>query len=158
MILVVDCSIAIKWIAEESNSAEARKLLPSWNGDNVNVENILVAPSLILFEAHHVMAKRFNTTGVGGQRTVAGEQVAATVAQIIEHVAIEPLDDQLASLAAEIANTTLAQSPPSSPHNIYDCVYVALAKRLGASLATADKIQCDIARSFGIDVKFFGLA
>ena len=42
MILVVDCSIAIKWIAEESNSAEARKLLPSWNGDNVNVADMSV--------------------------------------------------------------------------------------------------------------------
>jgi predicted nucleic acid-binding protein len=52
--VVVDASLALKWVVEEPYSAEARGLLKEWR----NQRRKLVAPALFLYEVANALAKR----------------------------------------------------------------------------------------------------
>ena len=54
--IVIDASVAVKWIIDEPDSAEARSLLvPVKNRETT----ILVAPALLPVEVHYAVAKRY---------------------------------------------------------------------------------------------------
>ena len=52
--LVVDASLALKWVIEEPYSAEAKALLEQWRGHRRR----LMAPALFLYEVTNGIAKR----------------------------------------------------------------------------------------------------
>lgn len=52
--LVVDASLALKWVVEEPYSAEAKALLEHWRSHRKR----LIAPALFLYEVTNVIAKR----------------------------------------------------------------------------------------------------
>ncbi len=52
--LVVDASLALKWVVEEPYSAEAHVLLHGWRGHRRR----LLAPALFLYEVTNALAKR----------------------------------------------------------------------------------------------------
>jgi len=52
--IVVDASLALKWVLEEPYSAEANDLLENWGGQ----KNKLLAPTLFLYEVANALAKR----------------------------------------------------------------------------------------------------
>lgn len=114
--LVVDTSVALKWLVEEEDSAAAMTLR----------EADLVAPALFRIEAGNVL------------RTLAARQaISATEARDLfgflqtAPVVIVDHDDDLEQRALEIALDI--------GHPVYDCVYLALAERLGRTLVTADR-------------------
>lgn len=114
MTIVVDASIALKWVLQETGSEAAEKLL----------ENDLAAPSLWLLEAGNALWRR-----------TAREEL--TPAEAAERLAV--------LTKAPVASVPLEQDLPEAMrlglqlnHPVYDCLYLALAKRLGTYVVTAD--------------------
>lgn len=115
MSLIVDASVAVKWVLEEEGSERARALR--------SVE--LWAPDLILLEVFNVVHKRVR------QRLAQPDQLAPTASALRAVFAglaeTGRLIDQAAALAQEV------------DHPIDDCVYLALARQDGRILVTADR-------------------
>ncbi len=115
--LVVDTSVAIKWLIDEPDHAWARTLpklgLP------------MIAPDLMLSEASNALWK-IQRRGLlaGGEPLVMLDRL---VAADLEIVACAPaIHRQALALATRL------------DHPAYDCLYLALALSRGAALATAD--------------------
>jgi predicted nucleic acid-binding protein len=52
--IVVDASLALKWVLEEPHSVEAKALLEDWRSNGRR----LIAPALFLYEVTNTLAKR----------------------------------------------------------------------------------------------------
>lgn len=114
--LVVDASVALKWLIEEEGSSEAERLF----------DQDLLAPALLRIEASNVLrtlVKRDALDAVQAVDLMAMLQEAPLT--IVDH------DDALERRALEIALEL--------EHPVYDCLYIALAERIGATVVTADK-------------------
>ena len=116
MNLVVDASVACKWFVEEEGSVAAEKLLA---GD----ENLL-APDLIVPEVCSAMWRKLR----------AGEMTAPQAT-----AAMDGLPGLLDDLVPPHRCATRALAIASAlDHPVYDCFYLALAKREDARVVTAD--------------------
>jgi predicted nucleic acid-binding protein len=112
--IVVDASVALKWVLDEADSEAAVALL----------DETLVAPALWLIEAANALWRR----SLRGELTE--EQALARLLELLEApVSTVAIEDDLVS-AAHIANVL--------KHPVYDCLYLALALREGAEVVTAD--------------------
>jgi predicted nucleic acid-binding protein len=98
----------------------------------------LAAPDLILFEVHHAMWKRLRR-----ERTTVEAVLAATTA-------IAAAFDKL-ELSARLADEA-GRLSVNLRHPIYDCLYLALAAREGATLITDDQRQVVAAREARVPV------
>jgi predicted nucleic acid-binding protein len=115
--LVVDASVAVKWFMDEPDSLAARALVAG--GET------LVAPELVLAE----------TLNAAWRALRLGQLVDRQYAELADSLPgcfawLAPLD-AIAKRAAIIAQRL--------DHPVYDCFYLALAERAGASLVTADR-------------------
>jgi len=133
MTVVVDASYAIKWFVDEGGPSvrAARRLLLAGHD--------LIAPSLLLSEVQNVMWKKLRAGQVTEEQ---GRLVAASARSFFVHV--EP-DERLVEAAWELA--------VAHDHPIYDCLYVALAKRAGAHLATFDRRMKNLAKAAGVPIE-----
>ena len=113
--LVVDASVAIKWLVDEPGSDAALAL----RGRD------LAAPALLRIEAGNVLRTL-------AKRRVLNTEEAVELFRLFQTapVTIVDHDDALERRALEMA---LAIG-----HPVYDCVYLALAERMGRTLVTAD--------------------
>lgn len=112
MTVVVDASVAIKWVLDEPGSDQAAALL----------SQDLIAPSFFGLECAAVLWK------VWRRGEIQERQARTKLSQLLEGgVRLREADfaDAL-SLAIEL------------DHPVYDCLYLALARGEGARLATAD--------------------
>jgi predicted nucleic acid-binding protein len=113
--LVIDASIALKWVVEEEGTAEALSL---------RGRGRLIAPDLLVAECANVLWKKV-------QRDELSRDEALLAARLLEGADIELLPtrallDAAARLALELA------------HPAYDCVYLALAIANECRFVTAD--------------------
>ena len=117
MNLVIDASVAIKWFAPESLSREAAHLLDG--GD------ALFAPDFLLVECGNIIWKKVRL----GELTRADGDVAlgALRSGPIDFVGTRPFVERALHLAHEIE------------HPLYDCLYLAAAEAVGATVVTADR-------------------
>ena len=113
---VVDASVAIKWVVEETGTADALKLLRS--GD-------LMAPELIVAECANILWKK-------ARRNEMSAQQASLAADLLEHADIEILPTRNLLSAATALAIEL-------DHPAYDCCYLALALDRKARFVTADE-------------------
>lgn len=114
--LVVDASVAIKFVTEEQGSDAAATLLAA--------PDILIAPDWVLAESANGLARKVVT---GALPQAAAE--AALAALPVFFSKLHPTEELLApslDLSIELG------------HAFYDCLYLALALREGAILVTAD--------------------
>ena len=116
MRLVVDASVAVKWLVEEEGSDAADRLLTG-DGD-------LHAPRLMASEVANALWRKVRLGEVDRGR--AGLLAAAMSEMPVRWSADE-------TVCADAVRLALALDRP-----VYDCMYLALAHRLGARMVTAD--------------------
>ncbi len=137
---VLDASIAVKWLIPESDTEQALALLrrhTRW-----------LAPRLLLVEVVSAMRRRVQESSLGTEE--ASTNLTAVLAAVRQGVVLLADDEELV-LAALALSLSLA-------HRVPDCLYLALAQREGAPLATADAKLAALARQRGIDVLGIGAA
>jgi predicted nucleic acid-binding protein len=116
MTLVVDASVAAKWVLDEGDSDRANAL---------RQDDDLIAPALIAGEIGNALWK-----AVSFKILTLPDALAAIRNILIPFASIvplEPLREPALQLAVELQ------------HPIYDCFYIALAQRERVALVTADK-------------------
>lgn len=123
MTLVIDASVALKWVLAEPGQDAADALL----------DQDLIAPSLWLLEAANALWRR-NLRG----ELSAGEAEERLSELFNAPVTSIPIEDDLTMAA------TLAQR---LGHPVYDCLYLALAIREQTQVVTADRRFWTIART-----------
>lgn len=116
MRLVVDASVAVKWLVVEEGSDAADRLL---EGDHD-----LHAPRLLASEVANALWRKARLTEI--DRSVVGVLTAA-----VSEMALHWFDDE--RVCSDAVRLALALDTP-----VYDCVYLALAHRIDARLVTAD--------------------
>ena len=113
--LVVDASVAVKWVVEESETDEA--LL-------VRRVGTLVAPDLLFAECANVLWKKV-------RRSELNVDEAKMAARLLRQAGVEITSTtRLMESALQLA--------VQLDHPAYDCVYLALAMQLACPLVTAD--------------------
>jgi predicted nucleic acid-binding protein len=111
--MIVDASVAIKWLVPEENSDLANELL----------QEELIAPDLVAAEISNAIWKKW------GRGELVGVPPGLTdVLRAFD--SLEPIAP-LAQRSAEIASEL--------DHPAYDCFYLALAEMRGEVLVTADE-------------------
>ena len=116
MRLVVDAGVAVKWLVAEEGSDAADRLLA--NGDD------LYAPRLMASEVANAPWRKVRLGEV--ERGRVGVLTAAVPEMPVRWGADE-------TVCADAVRLALALDRP-----VHDCMYLALAHRLGARLVTAD--------------------
>lgn len=113
--VLVDASVAIKWVVDERGSAEAALLL----------DRRLLAPDLLCTECADILRK------MARRREITSEEAD------IAARALESADLELVAMRPYLAAATalaIALDHPAS-----DCIYVAIAAELAVPLVTADE-------------------
>ena len=113
--LVIDASVAMKWVIDEPGTQQALALR----------RHRLFAPDLLVAECANVLWKK-----------VRRNELSAEEAQLAARL-LERADIELAPMRQFLgAATALAVA---LDHPAYDCVYLALAESLACDLVTADQ-------------------
>ena len=115
MSLVVDASVAVKWVISEAGSEAADALL----------DQDLMAPVLWLAEAANALWRKAHT------REITAEEANARLSELrkapVASLSMEPYLERALELAVEI------------DHPVYDCIYLALALHHRTHVVTADR-------------------
>jgi predicted nucleic acid-binding protein len=119
--VVVDASVALKWIFDEPGSDAAVAL----RGED------LIAPVLWLLEAANALWRRTRIGEITAQ--AAAEYFSELANAPVASLAIEPYLDRALELATEI------------DHPVYDCVYLAVALHHDTRAVTADQRFASVA-------------
>jgi predicted nucleic acid-binding protein len=114
--MIIDASVAFKWVVEEEGSDAAIALIGL--GD-------LVAPTLIHSEVGNALWKAVQRQEIEGGGEIS--ERLADLSRYVRTVDETPLLSRALALAIELE------------HPVYDCVYLALAETLGEELVTADR-------------------
>jgi predicted nucleic acid-binding protein len=113
--IVVDASVAMKWVIEEDGTPEALMLLKQAS---------LAAPDLLTAECANILWKKV-------RRNELTKENAFLAARLLERADIEFLPRSLLEPAVRMAIEL--------DHPAYDCVYLALAAANGWKFVTADE-------------------
>ena len=114
--IAVDASVALQWIAPEADGQS--------EAESVLVERDLHAPDLLLIEVANALCKKVSLGEVKADQAFAG------LRRIGETLIVAPVTADLSYRALELALEI--------GHPVYDCVYLALAESLDATIATRD--------------------
>jgi predicted nucleic acid-binding protein len=131
MSLIVDASVAVKWVVEEPGSGSARDLVA--NGPP------LLAPDLVLLEVGNALRKKLMRGLIG--RAQANDGASGVERAFADLAATRPLSAVAVKLALELG------------YPVYDCVYLALAARESVPLVTADDRLFEAARRARIEAR-----
>ena len=115
MTVVIDASVALKWVLDEPGREAADALL----------EDELIAPILWLIEAANALWRRAEM----------GEISASEASERLSELANAPV----ASLAVEPHLTAALGIAIEMKHPVYDCLYLALALHHDTHVVTADR-------------------
>jgi predicted nucleic acid-binding protein len=131
MIIVVDASVAAKWVLPETDSTRAAALRTA--------DDELIAPSLVIAEIGNAIWKAVLRGNVAGGD--ATEILRICVAHFERIVPLEELAARASELAIDLRRP------------IYDCFYLALAQRETAILVTVDEDMIAAGRKAKIKVR-----
>ena len=120
--VVVDASLAVKWVLLEEHTAEAAQLLVSWEERGVD----LVAPSWFACEVSNVIFQRYRA-GIA-----SAEQARFALTELLRLVPASDYDPAAAIRALDLATEFRQRAT-------YDAQYLALADHLDCELWTADQ-------------------
>lgn len=116
MTVIIDASIAFKWIAIEPDSAAAIALIGTGK---------LAAPTLVLAEVGNALRKMMRRRQIVASISFSDD--LARLGQLLD------LQDERADVPTALDFACMFD------HSIYDCIYLAMAKRLDDVLWTADR-------------------
>ena len=116
MRLVIDASVAVKWLIEEEGSDAARRLAAS--GEDLH------APRLMASEVANALWRKARLGEIDH------DSARASIAAIPEMPVLWNADETLSVDALRFALML--------DRAVYDCVYLALARRIDGRLVTAD--------------------
>lgn len=114
--LVVDASVAIKWVIAERGTTEALSLRRG---------SRLYAPELLMAECANALWRKARLQELTGEE-------AAFAARLLQRADIELMP--MRSLLEPATRLAIALDHPA-----YDCLYLALAESLSCDLVTADE-------------------
>lgn len=119
--IVVDASVAVKWLLPEPGEREAQLILRG--------EKRLVAPALVRVEVAGAVLRQFREGRLTGERARSACDLWASLIHdgTLHLVPVEDLFDLAVDLAFE------------ARHALADCLYLAAGKHLGAGVITADR-------------------
>ena len=117
MRLVVDASVAVKWLVAEEDADIADRLAAS--GEELH------APRLMASEVANALWRKEQAGQI--ERAEAGAAMTLLTDMPVRWAADE-------TIGADAVRLALALD-----HPVYDCVYLALAHRIGAVMVTADR-------------------
>jgi predicted nucleic acid-binding protein len=137
--VVVDASVAVKWILNEQWTTEATVLLRTWTREGVNI----VVPAWFMCEVSNVLYQRLHNQEI---RLVDAQD---NLRDLIRVVTLSAFDPSLAPKAMELAQTFALPKT-------YDCLYLALSERIGCELWTADEHFCAAVSAAHPQVKWIG--
>lgn len=133
-LVVLDASVAVRWIIEEEGSDQAAALLEQ--------DLTWITPRLLLTEVASALRRKVADEVL--EPAVAGQSLDALLQAVADGV-IRLVDDERIIGQALLLAVSLQ-------HKVPDCLYLALAEREGASIATADDRLTRLARNRGIAV------
>lgn len=113
--IVVDTSVAIKWVVAEDRRVEAREILASGF--------LLEAPDLLMLEAANALRKKVRARQIGIDQMNAGIEL---IRESVGFQNTRVFFDEAMALSAEL------------DHSIYDCCFLACAQSNGSLLVTDD--------------------
>jgi predicted nucleic acid-binding protein len=120
-VLVVDASVAVKWFYPEQDTDKAMALLRTGQK--------LIAPEIIRIEVAAALTRLLRMGQLQTERAVMLlEQWRKALTK--QTVSLEPTEGDFAEAVALSIHLQ---------HQLQDCLYVAVAQRLGAPLVTADR-------------------
>ena len=131
MSLIVDASVAVKWYLPENDSDRAEEIL--------STPTALLAPDLILAEVGNAVWKRVR------DGRVAREDALRILDRLTSAFGILV---PLATLARDAMEISTAFN-----HPIYDCFYLALARREKQTLVTFDRRLAKVAERMELDAR-----
>jgi predicted nucleic acid-binding protein len=126
-LIVVDASVAVKWIAPEEYSEAALALAG---------RSDLIAPSLLIVEVANAVRRKVRD----GELT--SEQGHIGLLRVNQRVNLSPPTIDIVSRAFEMA---LAMN-----HPIYDCIHLSLAESTSSTFATFDDKFGQLATEHGL--------
>ena len=132
--LVIDASVAVKWVIEEEGTREALALRG----------RALAAPDLLIVECERIVRKKV-------RRRELSEREAAFAAGLLARADIELMPTCPYLEAAVRIGLAL-------DHPAYDCMYIALAEAEGLQFVTADRSLVRKAASRRYAGRVLGLA
>ena len=133
-VAVLDASVAVKLVVPEAGTAESLAVFAG--------PHRWLAPRLMVVEVASTLRQKCDKKGLTPLE--AAEALAATLDAIADGVIDLANDEALVQSALNLAVTL--------GHKVPDCLYLALAEREGAMLATADRKLSALAHGRGIRV------
>ena len=121
MNLVVDASVAVKWLLRESETDKAEAVLEACQGGSI----IPLAPEILTAEVSNTLWKQVMRGFLDADR-------AASLFSHFEH--IRPVLTPIVNLTGPALRLALQYK-----HSVYDCLYVVLALETRCELVTADE-------------------
>ncbi len=116
--LVVDASVAIKWVVEETGTPDALALR----------HYRLIAPDLLIPECANILWKKV-------RRQEISQEEALLAARLLERAEVDLVPmRRLLEPATRLAIVL--------DHPVYECIYLSLAQSTGCSFVTADTRFC----------------
>jgi predicted nucleic acid-binding protein len=120
--VVVDASLAIKWVVEEPYSPEAERLLEGWKDEDVRT----VAPGLLPYEVANALYKRVLQGDMSADDARRGvEAILEAGPMLLDHTSVH---GEAIGLAQELGRRAA-----------YDTHYLALARKEDCECWTADR-------------------
>ena len=138
-LVVVDASLAIKWLVSEEHSDKSRAISRFWANEGIQA----AAPYLMPVEVTNALHRR----------VVRGELTVEDTIRLLEHLlasGIELRDDPALHVRALQLASQLSQGA------VYDAHYLALAETLGCDFWTADERFYRAAVSIASNVRWIG--
>lgn len=127
MTIVVDASVAIKWLLEEDGSEAARRLL---------AEELLIAPDFLVLECANILWAASRRGRLTAER--AGTALTAMQALPVQLLPMSHYGSAAQALAFELS------------HPVYDCLYLAIALAQRATMVTADHAFAKAIKRHGV--------
>ena len=127
MRIVIDASVAVKWVIGETGSEAADALL----------DQDLMAPVLWLAEAANALWRRARIGDITAAQ--ANSRLSELLIAPVASLPIEPYLERALRLAIEIG------------HPIYDCIYLAIALHHDTHVVTADRRFASAASQPGLE-------